>query len=487
MTNMTNANLNDTTVPDDTALVIGGLVNAADSLTKKVISAYRYDVVYQKNLAILRTFDCKHLEAAAVFLGGNPGSKADKTKRYQNRTTLADWLIMRLESLFPCECEGCNEKYCVKLGVNPPVRCFLCNQGSHDCEAMSGSVGTKPGSTWLCKPCRDKNNRIEPFDTETSTDDADQSDAEFEVKISPKTGRSGKKTTKTKKRKSNGGKEDQPNQEDDMVTPVGGVQVLTNISTGENVSEQVVEELDNKISKPANKFKNVCERYLLRDCPHGAKGDKLIDGNSCRKEHPKMCMRFSQYGTTRNHGCNKGNQCPYIHPPLCKDSELTRVCTNLDCKKTHLKFTRRAEDKSFAQSAPTKAEKAVADTPSSRESSKKVKKKKKSGQGKNAMVADPSPPTLTDTRTMEDFLIVMMGSLRDDIFQKMNLLDKKVDQVNVKVDMSLDSIREEFRGYTPPRPVSLPLTKPEAGTPMTFDVEGALKRFRNFSALTPGV
>ena len=484
MTNMTNANLNDTTVPDDTSLVIGGLVNAADSLTKKVISAYRFDVVYQKNLEIIRTFDCKHLEAAAMFLGGNPGSKADKTKRYQNRTTLADWLIMRLESLFPCECEGCNEKYCVKLGVNPPVRCFLCNQGSHDCEAMSGSVGTKPGSTWLCKPCRDKNNRIEPFDTVTSVDDANQSDAEYEEKISPKTGRSGKKATKTKKRKSNGGKKDQPSQEDDMVTPVGGVQVLVNTNPEETESETVKVDAEPRVSKQSNKFKNVCERYLLRDCPHGTKGDKLVDGNTCRKEHPKMCLRFSQYGTTRNHGCNKGNQCPYIHPPLCKDSELARVCSNKDCKKTHLKFTRRNEEKSLSQTPPKKTPKADANAPNSRQ---KPKKGKKTEGQKGTKEIDPTPTALADTRSMEDFLIVMMGSLRDDIFQKMNSLDKKVEQMKLKVDLSLDSMREEFRGYTPPRPVSLPLTKPDAGTPMTFDVEGALKRFRNFSALTPGV
>ena len=197
-----------------------------------------------------------------------------------------------------------------------------------------------------------------------------------------------------------------------------------------------------------------------------------------------MCLRFSQYGTTRNHGCNKGNQCPYIHPPLCKDSELARVCSNKDCKKTHLKFTRRNEEKSLSQTPPKKTPKADANAPNSRQ---KPKKGKKTEGQKGTKEIDPTHTALADTRSMEDFLIVMMGSLRDDIFQKMNSLDKKVEQMKLKVDLSLDSMREEFRGYTPPRPVSLPLTKPDAGTPMTFDVEGALKRFRNFSALTPGV
>ena len=478
MANLNDTN-NDTSVPDEISLVIGGLVNAADSLTKKVLSAYRYDVVYQKNLEHLRTFDCRHLETAAVFLGGNPGSKADKTKRYQNRTTLADWLIMRLESLFPCECEGCHQKYCIKLGVNPVVRCFLCDQGSHDCEAMNGSVGTKPGSTWLCKPCSDKNNRIDSFAADTSTVDGNQSDAEYEEKISPKTGRSGKKTTKSKKRKSNGSK-DQKNQDDDMVTPVGGVQVLAGAAVEEAESKNDENRGEPRNPKPSAKFKNVCERYLLRDCPHGVKGDKLVDGKTCRKEHPKMCLRFSQYGTIRNVGCNKGNQCPYIHPPLCKDSEMTRVCTKTDCKKTHLKFTRRSEEPPTARPSPK--DKAPENAPSSQK-----KGKKKIGGNKSTNIPDSAPPALTDARSMEDFLIVMMGSLRDDIFQKMNSLDKKVDQMKLKVDLSLDSMREEFRGYTPPRPANLTLMKPDVGTPVTFDMEGALKRFRNFSALTPGV
>ena len=195
-----------------------------------------------------------------------------------------------------------------------------------------------------------------------------------------------------------------------------------------------------------------------------------------------MCLRFSQYGTTRNHGCTKGNQCPYIHPPLCKDSELTRVCTNRDCKKTHLKYTRRFDEMPTARPSPK-------DTATENAPNSQKKGKKKTGGTKSTITktADSSPPGLTDTRSMEDFLIVMMGSLRDDIFQKMNSLDMKVEQMKLKVDLSLDSIREEFRGYTPPRPANLTLMKPDVGTPVTFDVEGALKRFRNLSALTPGV
>ena len=196
MANM--ANINDSNMADENSLVIGGLVNIADDLTRKVLAAYKLEVDYDKNLAKIRTFDCLHLEAAATFLGGNPGSKADKTKKYENRTTLADYIIMKLESLFPCECEGCKEQYCIKLGDNPAFRCFLCQQGSHNCEAMSGTVGTAPGAAWLCMPCKKKNGRIESFMGELDSTDLNLSDTEFEEKISPKAGRSGRKQRKKK-------------------------------------------------------------------------------------------------------------------------------------------------------------------------------------------------------------------------------------------------------------------------------------------------
>ena len=120
------------TVTDDKSegntLAIGNLVNAADPLTKKVLSAYRHDVDYDKNLNTIRTFNCGHLEAAASFFGASPGSYTEKTKQYQNRTTLADYIIIQLESHFPCDCEGCGESYAVKLGESPRV-CFFLSAG----------------------------------------------------------------------------------------------------------------------------------------------------------------------------------------------------------------------------------------------------------------------------------------------------------------------------------------------------------------------
>ena len=467
MANM--ANLNDSNMADDTSLVIGGLVNIADNLTRKVLAAYKLEVDYDQNLAKLRSFDCLHLEAAATFLGGNPGSKADKTKKYENRTTLADYIIMKLEGLFPCECEGCKEQYCIKLGDNPAFRCFLCQQGSHDCDSMAGTVGTAPGSTWLCMPCKKKNGRIESFMGELDSTDLNLSDTEFEEKISPKAGRSGRKQRKKKP------PSDTQRNDDEMETPVGGVSVIQ----GPENAPSAQDNTGNQKREPRNssRFKNVCDRYLQRECPHGPTGDILVDGKKCAKDHPKRCRRFSQYGTTRDVGCSKGNKCQYFHPPLCRESERTRVCTDKDCKKTHLKHTRRADQPRSGGTAN------VGQGNKTERSKKPAKRDTRDTTNVSRTPKNPPAPTQKGGQDEQDFFVVLLESFRDDILQQMKesqeTMERRMDR---KLDLSLDTLREELRGYTPPRPHSLLLQK-TATTPMSY--KGVLERFRNSSVSTP--
>ena len=76
----------------------------------------------------------------------------------------------------------------------------------------------------------------------------------------------------------------------------------------------------------------------------------------------------------------------------------------------------------------------------------------------------------------------LLESFRDDILQQMkesqDSMEKRMDR---KLDVSLVSLREEFKGYTPPRPLSLSLRT--ATTPMSY--KGVLERFRSSSASTP--
>ena len=109
---------------------------------------------------------------------------------------------------------------------------------------------------------------------------------------------------------------------------------------------------DNSTPGGTTKHTDVCKRFLLRDCPNGPNGDRLVNGKTCSKDHPARCRRFCQYGTTSRIGCSMGSQCSYFHPTLCHDYEISRLCTNRDCKDTHLKYTRRSEDATSKRSSP---------------------------------------------------------------------------------------------------------------------------------------
>ena len=107
-------------------------------------------------------------------------------------------------------------------------------------------------------------------------------------------------------------------------------------SGGENADE------DNKQKDSgAVKLEDVCDLYLQKRCRHGWSGNKKVQGVTCTKKHPLLCRKFTSYGTTRRQGCQKGSNCRYFHPPLCKNSEVKRQCFNPNCRNTHLKFTDR--------------------------------------------------------------------------------------------------------------------------------------------------
>ena len=88
---------------------------------------------------------------------------------------------------------------------------------------------------------------------------------------------------------------------------------------------------------------NICQKYKSGKCPHGVRGNKLVNGSKCEKEHPKRCFKYCRYGDKHRHGCKEESSCEYFHPSLCKFSVQKRICTNKDCTFVHLKGTRRNE------------------------------------------------------------------------------------------------------------------------------------------------
>ena len=231
---------------------------------------------------IWRKLSCKDLEEAATLLGTEP--LVGNVKRYKNRCTLAEWIIMRIVALFPYRCGSCQEDYQVDRLATAKRRCHNCGQESHDCPKLLEADKGKsiPGLVWLCDPCHSKD-RLEAFPMEARPSDGNvtESDDEFEDKISPPKVKVDKQKRKKKQ------KEDlkKHSEEDNIITPVNkGTEVkkrdlsLTIVNEEESVKGGITAS-----SKPPV-FENVCEAYKKKQCPHGYSGTKLVDGITCSKK-----------------------------------------------------------------------------------------------------------------------------------------------------------------------------------------------------------
>lgn len=290
------ANQHENTVTENQKAVIGALLNSADALSRKVISAYSPTLKYKTNMKNLERFNADHMEAAAILLGFNV--RADSKKLYKNLKVLRDRVILKIESLFESTCLDCGEKYCNSLSDTPLLVCHLCSQGSHNCERVRDKVKSLPrpgGTVWLCFDCFRKN----------------------DLTLMPKHGEKPGQLKEVVEEEEE--KEDDEDLEGDRNSPRRG-------------------------RGPEGAESTICEAYKKRQCQHGLTGKRLINGKPCPYRHPPRCFRWCKHGDNKSSGCIKGSECEYFHPKLCKNSLLRRYCANRDCTFHHLKHTRRPKD-----------------------------------------------------------------------------------------------------------------------------------------------
>ena len=292
--------------------VIGDLLNKADRLAKKVVSAYNHDAKYNANLQNLKKFDAAHLESTATLLGYTVRG-ADNKKLYKNLTVLCDRIILKIEALFETQCNDCSESYTNKLEDKPLLTCQLCLQGSHGCNKVQERFNALEeipdelrllGMVWLCSGCLKKNNLALLPLPPTSEAPLEQGNGENE-------------------------EEDKEEDEEEDAPPI--------------VDEDRESPRRNRTNQQSNS-QEICAAYKDRKCPHGLTGKKLINGRPCDKRHPPRCFRYCKHGDNKRLGCVKGRDCKYYHPKICKDSLTKRECLNKDCTFDHLKFTRRKKD-----------------------------------------------------------------------------------------------------------------------------------------------
>ena len=318
--------------PEDVEMykaAIGELLELAKKPNvKKVIGAYSYFVKYQANFKKIKAFSVAELEDCAVFLKLKVRND-DDTKIFKNKDILADRIILKIESHFAEQCDECDKKYQSKLdGETPYLPCYLCIQGSHDCEAVSARferLSQDPtthltGSVWLCKGCRLKNKLSGSTNLQRRTVSFEEEEKEEE------------KSSETK---------------DDNVNDFVVVKKTETDKDTENVSRTPGEDRPSprrdtheERSEEKSQEQIICPLYKKHQCPYGASGQTEVQGKTCEHAHPRRCVKFCRFGKRRG-GCIKGNSCKLYHPVLCKFSLKSGKCLNPDCTYTHLVGTKR--------------------------------------------------------------------------------------------------------------------------------------------------
>ena len=205
-------------------------------------------------------------------------------------TTLAKAIIRKLENFLLQECAICKIYYNINRNQKPIIECKLCGQGCH--EDCYSSLIPLPGIKFFCSTCDDDKQVVE----EDLTNQVRNGDA-----------------SKTN---------ENANTDDSRINTA-----LTN-------DEHLTRE--NK-----NQQRPICQRYRRGTCPHGISGEREVDGKKCQFSHIKRCQQYCKFGSGGELGCQEGRSCKLMHPVLCKFSVKYRCCLNLDCKFTHLKFTKR--------------------------------------------------------------------------------------------------------------------------------------------------
>ena len=313
-------------------VAIGALLENADADCKKLISAYRPHETYKKNHAVMShsIYTSAVIEKCLNYLNVQTRSSPGNDKIYKNKKLMVDRLILKIESCFPAVCDECAVEYSNSVNDTPLFTCFICWQGSHDCRALQeykkefDKLTLKAsGSVWLCNGCRAQNALV-PTNISKSLQEEVTSPPEVE------------------------GDTTANDEEEDEGRPSPRRDLVSNEATSEQAGSERAAQLEqrsssntNELQRPAGK---ICEGYKNHNCPHGVSGKREVDGRTCPNLHLRICRKYIRNGNRARGGCQKGEQCRFYHPKLCKSSVNRRLCTVLDCKFAHLKGTKRKEE-----------------------------------------------------------------------------------------------------------------------------------------------
>lgn len=322
------SNMTSDEIDDKCKVIIGNLLQCPCPLSKTVITAFDFKASRAANTAFLNSskFKIESLEACAEFLNITLAD-TDSNKLF-TKATLAPRLVDALFALLPSICMECNDHYTVdhEPVSDPFFTCYRCFQGSHSCDQMKAQhtaladIALPTGMVWLCKRCHAATNPVAPRKSKSRHNSVSKIDSA----LSRLTNESNSQSIPS------------PLSTENTETPKHGG--LESEDSRNHLRRKLSEHIDNS---PAST--TICKKYKVGQCPHGLRGNKLVNNLACPHNHPKRCFKYCKFGTDKKKGCNKGNKCLYFHPVLCKFSTKDKKCSKEDCPYPHLVGTKRTK------------------------------------------------------------------------------------------------------------------------------------------------
>ena len=361
-------------VSQQTKEAIGKLLNRVGENCKPIVAAFECNKSIEQNSEILNdSFKVAQLRDVAQVLNLEIQNKAGKNLL---KKVLSRNIAMCIKSLMPSKCLQCKDTYAVNLDDTPLFKCHLCTRGSHNCTGLTEFKAALPSSllegfVWLCVDCvqkgdADSSSLDEKVVGEKLTNAKNESNCNHtqDSAANPSAVASSSSSANNSHNNANPDADDEEEGESwievrgrkarNKKTPQRRVNNTNSVqnSSNTNVSQNhrntdlphgsSPQNARSTAAQNANQAqRGNCYKYKRGTCPHGMSGNKLVDGNKCKYEHPRLCKYFN----TSSKGCMNGASCTFFHPILCKFSVKQRLCTNINCKFAHLKGTAREAPK----------------------------------------------------------------------------------------------------------------------------------------------
>ena len=302
-------------------VIIGKLIEKADSNIRPVISVFDCFQTRQANLQRLNKFKVPPLESCAEFLGIALADK-DNNKIFV-KPTLVNRIYLGLMALMPAKCGECSEEYTIDHDAEHPpfFSCFRCFKGSHDCERNRelhqtlSALNTPSGFVWLCSSCHEIVDPIEP------------------------------RKQRSRHPSTSGASNPNGNQTTDSSSSISLQGLLSSTHNPSLQNSNHNFDSSGNIDDSGSSFSaHVCPRFLNWNCPHGISGKKQIGGRCCPLKHLRVCNQFRVSGSTGRKGCKKGKNCAFFHPEICRAVSDSGSCTKKDCDNFHPRSSRKKEN-----------------------------------------------------------------------------------------------------------------------------------------------